>query len=93
VRTVSDSAESIPRLQFDDAAAEFVAEAFGWEAEEGIIVDADTRQPVWDHRGRTVMVDNLGGVVANEDGDPVPIRAEFTSLVDVVRSRGATADD
>lgn len=89
---MSGESKSIGHLTFDETATEFVAEAFGWDTEEGVLVDSDTRQPVWDHRGRVVMADNLGGIVANEDGEPVPIRAEFTALVDVVKNRGAIAD-
>jgi len=79
------SDDEIPRVTFAESAAETVIEAFGWTVEDGIIVDAETGDPVSSTSGDKLQIDELAGIVSGDCGKPVPLKDNFADIVDHVR--------
>lgn len=75
-----------PKLTFDGSAAEFVVESFGWKLDGGKdqIVRQDTGRYVKSFNGHPITIDELGGIVKGKDGNPVPIRDNFSDICDWV---------
>lgn len=76
----------MPTLTFDENAAEPVLEQFGWEVAddpEGLVVD-ETGDPVKSLNGHQLTVHHLAGIVADKDGNPVPLVDSFPDLCSYV---------
>lgn len=80
-------------LTFDQSAAEVIVQTFGWEVDSaGYIHDAETGDVVVATDGAPIMIENLAGVVPDENGDPTPLNSDFNSLVDHVKRRQEDAE-
>lgn len=79
--------DSKPTITFGPSAAETVIEEFGWEVdEEGYITsESDVRVAATD--GEEIQVEDLGGIVEDDSGNPVPLRDDFLSIVNHVIDR------
>lgn len=74
-------------LTFGPSAAETVLDQFGYEVnDEGVIVYQEDGEPAKTYSGHTITIDELGGIVKNEDGYAVPIRDNFVDIADYVKS-------
>lgn len=73
-----------PRIAFNESAAAFVIEAFGWTTDEhGMIVHEESGDYVETYNGHIIPLASLAGVV-QVDGEPVPLRDNFADLVEWV---------
>ena len=76
----------MPTLTFDDSVVEEFIGSFGWKVAdepEGLIVDEE-EEPVKDFHGHNITVHQFCGVVADEGGEPVPLRDSFPAFVDYI---------
>lgn len=76
-----------PTITFGPSAAETVIQPFGWETDaEGTITD-ESGEPVDATDGEPIEITELGGIVPDESGEPTPIRDDFVSISEFVKSR------
>lgn len=74
-----------PTITFHPSVEEYIIEPFGWEErEDGLIVDEETGEPVESFNGHEIELDELAGVVDDQEGNPVPLRDNFCDLCDYV---------
>lgn len=75
---------STATLTFDREAAEFIIESFGWHlTNTGYLWSDDCIMSVCN---QPVHIDDLAGVVEFE-GEPTPLRDDFSELVEYVKYR------
>lgn len=76
----TDFTEQSTDIVFEESAADFVLEVFGWRFDsEGKIVDTEGNT-VKSYNGNTVTSENLGGVVKDQDGNAVPILDDISAI-------------
>lgn len=76
--------EDSPTVTFGPSAAETVIREFGWRVKNGVIVDIQNGEPIEGFHGGPVEIENFGGIVKDEDGEPTPIRDNFADISDWV---------
>lgn len=80
--------EVSPDLTFDEEAAGFVIDAFGWDVDKnGMIVHADTGEFVETFNGHIIPLASMAAIVEDENGDAVPLRDNFADMVEWVSSK------
>lgn len=81
-----------PKLTFTQGATEHVLRAVGLDVDdEGWVVDEDG-EPVDSYNGHLLTVEEVAGIVEDDEGNPVPLGDNFADVADYVsdqRERGA----
>lgn len=76
-----------PTITFGESAAETIISGFGWTTDfDNIIVNA-AGEPVESTDGDPIPLDKLGGIIPDDDGNPVLVRDDFASLAEHVKER------
>lgn len=80
-----------PILTFEESASSTVLEVFGWETDNQGYIRDSSGSFVRATGGGVIHIDRFAGIV-RDDGEPTPLRDDFVSKVDHVKSRSVGMD-